>query len=198
MTFNDLVDEVYTLTNRPDLINETKAAVKAATLKAHQTDFYSKDLHEQIVILDDAYNAAYLWSLDYISVISNLRAFKYVRKLDSTDTPGDFITILTPEELFDAYGCSRQDVAYVAGRQLEIKSSTEIYQVILAAYVNPIVTEDNFSSWVADLYPYVIVYEAARIVFKTIGYDEQSAQYNNLVAEQFVLLKTSALTDVGY
>ena len=37
----------HTITNRPDLINETKLAVKAATLKIHQSDYYYRDLIEQ-------------------------------------------------------------------------------------------------------------------------------------------------------
>ena len=195
MTFNELLQEVYAITNRPDLIPESKMAIKAATLKAHQSDFYSKDIYEQYVTLGDT--AAYLWSLDYISLISNLRAFKYVRKLDPEDNPGDFITILTPEEILDTYGASKQDIAYVAGRHLEIKSSTEISTCLLAAYVNPIVQEGAYSSWVASLYPYTIVFEAARVLFKTIGYDEQSATYEKLVAEQFQLLKINATSDVA-
>jgi len=192
-SFNELLQEVYAVTNRPDLISESKMAIKAATLKAHQSDFYSKDIYEQYVTLGD--EASYLWSLDYISLISNLRSFKYVRKLDPEGTPGDFITILSPEEVLDTYGASRQDIAYVAGRILEIKSSTEINTCLLAAYVNPIVAEGSYSSWVADLYPYVIVFEAARVLFKTIGYDEQSAAYNQLVGEQYQILRTNALPD---
>jgi hypothetical protein len=46
-TFSELCSEVHTLTNRPDLVNETKLAVKAATLKLHQKDFFYKDISEQ-------------------------------------------------------------------------------------------------------------------------------------------------------
>jgi hypothetical protein len=48
------------------------------------------------------------------------------------------------------------------------------------------------------MYPYAIIYEACRVLFKTIGYDEQSSAYTSLVAEAYEQLKTSALTDVGY
>ena len=44
-TFAELVADVKILTNRPDLDAEIKLAVKAATLKAHHTDFYPKDLY---------------------------------------------------------------------------------------------------------------------------------------------------------
>ena len=45
-SFTSLLNDVYTITNRPDLIAETKLAVKQATLKMHQSDYYPKDLFE--------------------------------------------------------------------------------------------------------------------------------------------------------
>ena len=46
MTLAELIAEVYLLTNRPDRVAMTTSAVKAATLKAHKSDFFSKDIHE--------------------------------------------------------------------------------------------------------------------------------------------------------
>lgn len=195
MTFDELLAEVYVLTNRPDLIAETKSAVKAATLKAHQSDFYSKDIYETVIT---APTAAYVHSIDYPAIITNFRALKYIRKLDATGNPTDFITVITPEEVLDSYGTAKSDIAYIAGRVIELRSSTEVQKLLLGCYVFPIIAETSYGSWVAELFPYAIVYEAARVVFKTIGYDEQTAQYEKLVAEQFTLLRQSALSDVGY
>lgn len=196
MTFDELVAEVYILTNRPDLEAVTKSAVKAATLKAHQTDFYSKDIHEQGVEFP---TADYIQSLDYINLISNFRAIKYIRRVeDETDDVGQFFAILTPDELLDSYGVNKTNIAYVAGRVLEIRSSVSFSKMLLGAYVLPIITETGYSSWIAEQHPYAIIKEAARVVFKTIGYDEQSATYERLVAEELTLLRMSGLSDVGY
>lgn len=196
MTFNELLSEVYLLTNRPDLVNETKAAVKAATLKAHQSDFFSKDIHETGV---EFVTSDYVQSFDYISFISNFRSFKYARRVeDANDSTGKFFTILTPEETLDSYGINKTDIAYVAGRILEIRSSVAFRYMLLGCYVFPIVREAEFSSWIAELYPYAVIYEAARVIFKTIGHDEKSRAYDTFVAEQYLLLKQSALSDVGY
>ena len=51
-TLTDLCAYVYTITNRPDLFTETKLAVKAATLKMHQSDYYYRDLLEQGIAFD--------------------------------------------------------------------------------------------------------------------------------------------------
>jgi len=196
MTFDELVAEVYTLTNRPDLVAETKSAVKVATLKAHQSDFFSKDIYETGVEFD---TSDFLHSLDYISLISNFRAFKYFRRVESAnDTYGYDLTVLTPDELLDSYGVHKTDVAYVAGRVLEIRSAVDFQYGLMGCYVNPIVREGAYTSWIAEQIPYAIIFEAARVVFKAIGYDEQSTSFERLTAEQYALLRTSALSDVGY
>ena len=196
MTFDELVEEVYLLTNRRDLEAETKSAVKAATLKAHKTDFYSKDIHETGV---EFTSSSYRQSLDYISLISNFRALKYLRRVeDETDDEGKFFDIITPEETIDAYGENRTDIAYVAGRVLEIRASVEFSKCLLGCYVLPIVRETDYSSWIAEQHPYAIIYEAARVVFRAIGWNEEANAFGRLLAEEYALLKQSGLTDVGY
>ena len=46
-TYQELYDDVVTITKRPDLAAETALAIRAATLKLHQSDFYFKDLFEK-------------------------------------------------------------------------------------------------------------------------------------------------------
>jgi hypothetical protein len=196
MTLTELIAEVYVLTNRPDLVAETASAIKAATLKAHKTDFYSKDIYQTGISFT---SLEYRQSLEYITLFSNFRAFKYLRKADSaTDDSGVFFEVITPEEVIDSYGINRTDIAYVAGRVLEMRSSTLFQYGLLGCYVLPIVTTAGYSSWVAEQSPFAIIYEACRVIFKSIGYDEQSNTFTRLVAEEYELLKLSALSDVGY
>ena len=163
MTFDELVAEVYLITNRPDLVNETNSAVKAATLKAHKSDFYSKDIFETGVEFD---TTDFRQSLDYITLVSNFRSLSYFRRVeDELDDKGQFFDIITPLEILDSYGLGRTDIAYVAGRVLEIRSSVSFKFALLGAYVSPVVREGAYLSWVAEQFPYAIVYEAARVVF---------------------------------
>lgn len=196
MTFDELVAEVYLITNRADLDDLTKSAVKAATLKAHKSDFYSKDIFESGIEFD---TADFRQSLDYVSLFSNWRALKYFRRVDSaTDDVGAFLEVITPEEVIDSYGCNKVDIAYVAGRVLEIRAAVEFQHALIGAYVLPVVREGAYLSWVAEQFPYAIVYEAARVVFRTIGQMEESNAQAQLVAEEYAELKLSALSDVGY
>lgn len=196
MTFTELLTEIYAITGRSDLESMTKSAVKAATLKAHQTDFYSKDIYETPVQFD---STTYTHSLDIISLIPNYRALKYIRKYTVSDaSSGDFISVITPEEVLDKYNRELTDVCYVAGRNIEIKSSTEFNTILVGCYVAPIVVEATYSSWIAELYPYAIVHEAARFIFGAIAMDTEKKSQESMVAEAYLQLKTNALADIGY
>jgi len=195
MTFAELLQEVYDLTGRSDRVAETKSAIKAATLKAHKLDFFSKDIFETGIEFTET---NFKQSLDVFNLISNYRALKYLKRVtDENDEKGKAFTVITPEETLDSYGRNKSDVVYVAGRVLEIRSSVTFDKLLMGCYVFPVITEATYASWVADLYPYAIIFEAARIVFKTLSDAEQVAAYKELVSEEYVELRASAVTDVG-
>lgn len=198
-----LLTETYALTARPDLVAETTAAVKAATLKMHQCEYFPKDIYETGIQFS---SSAYIQQLAYKSVVPLWRSLKYLRKFDitkasndsSAGTPGIQFKLISPEISLDSYGVEKVDVVYLAGLNLSIKSSAPFQYALLGCYVLPDITDANFSSWIADEHPYAIEFEAARVVFKTIGHDEESRAYDALVAEQVANLKTSQILAVGY
>ncbi len=198
MNFEQLLAEVYIITNRPELVAETSSAIRLATLKAHHSDFFSHDIVERQVKFDEC---LFKQSIDLYSLAGNYRAAKYFRLTDAAncdDVIGPFIEMITPDEILDSYGRNRVNVSYVAGRMLEIRAGVEFDTAVFGFYVNPIVTPSgSYGSWVANVHPGAIINEAARVIFKMIGYDEQSAQYNTLVAEEYALLKITGLSDIG-
>lgn len=196
MTFDELKEEVFLLTNRRDRVAETESAIRAATIKAHKSDFYARDIFETGIQFP---TSDYRQQLDYTQFISNFRAFKYFRRAeDAEDDSGPFFEIITPDAILDSYGINRTNIAYVAGRILEIRSDVEFQFGLLGVYVLPIVRTGAYSSWVAEQQPYVIIYESVRTLFKSFGQDEESATYTRLVAEEYNLLQASAISDVGY
>lgn len=190
-TFAELVSDVMTLTNRPYLVDETKLAVRMATLKAHQSDYYPKDIFETGISWTEP---AFIQSIEYRTLIPRWRAFKYLRKY-SNGAPAGFFNILTPEETLDGYGINRENICYLAGEMLEIRSDTQDTNMILGCYVNPITTENGYSSWIAQDHPWAIVFEAARIVFRNVGSIDESNSMRQEVAEQYQILKQEV---VGY
>jgi hypothetical protein len=195
-TFTELLAEVYAITNRPDLVVETKTAIKAATLKAHNLDFFYKDIFETSLQWDAA---AYLQTFEYRSYIPRWRSLKYIRKFDVTsDTPGEFFTILDPTDILDKNSVHKDNAAYVAGEILKLRSATTFDYALMGCYLQPDITEDSYSSWIAVEFPYVIVFEAAAAVFKMVGFDEQSATWRQENSIWLQELKNSNIVAVGY
>ena len=197
-TFTELVTDVMKLTKRPDLVEETKLAVRQATLKAHHSDYYYKDILE----ISFRFNTpASLQSLDYRALVPRYRSLKYLRRFDASypdAIPFRFLKILDPNEALDQYSYVQSEVAYVAGSYIQLRGSSDLDGMIMGCYIHPDTTEVSYNSWIALDHPYAIVYEAALTVFKTIGYDEQAAMYERLVAQQLVELKMSNIQAEGY
>lgn len=196
-TLTSIINDVYTLTNRPDLVGETLLAVRNSTLKAHRTDFYPKDFVETGITFDYAQSQQVL---EYKTLVPRWRALKYIRKFYGDTTqgcPGEFLTVITPEEVLDSYSVNREDVCYLAGMDLKIRTREKLTHFLLGCYINPDVTPENYCSWIADEQPAAILYDAAATIFKTIGFDEQNAAYQNLISAEYSLLKQNILA-TGY
>lgn len=189
--FADLVTEVMAVTGRPDLVTQTNSAVRSATLSAHTFDYFPKDLFETAIqwqVPD------YVQSLDYKLLVPRWRAFKYLRKYDATalDTrtaAGDFLDLIQPDVVLDSYDLARENVCYLAGDRLEIRSTTKDTYSLLGCYIYPTVTEVNYSSWIAQEFPYAIIYTAASILYNQTGYTEEVRNMQGLAAIQFQLLQ---------
>lgn len=222
MQYNDLVSNVYTLTNRPDLVAETATAVAAATLRAHHFDFFYKDLVEQAL----TFNVLQFWQHIPLSTFPNFRALKYIRKFYPGTGPfnppaqdnspsnlpplygtyydpganlpdGRFFKIITPEEVLDAYFINKIDVAYVAGQTINCRSGDNFQNALVGYYAHPNILPATYNSWIAVEHPYAIIFAAAAIVFKTIGYDEQNQQYQQLMQDELMMVQMSNITAIG-
>lgn len=199
--FNQLVQDVITITNRPDLVAETQLAVKSATLQLHRQDFFYKDIFEAAIKFD---KKGYLQAIEYRKLFPRYRALKYLRKYypDSatSNSVGPLMTIVTPEQIMDGYGADRTDIVYGAGELLQVKSSTEIEYALMGVYRNPEVsTPELYSSWVADEAPFAVIYQAASIVFGTSLRDSKGQNANaEQAAMEFQQVKNSNILAQGY
>lgn len=192
--FADLLNDVYDITKRPDLVAETKLAIRMATLKLHHSDFYPQDLDE----VGFSWNTpAFVQSFEFKTILPYFRALKYLRKV-SSGVAGDFFKIITPDQVLDSYRRDKVNVCYVAGRMIEIKSSTQDTDMLIGYYKDPNVTETGYSSWIADNADHVIIMETAATIFKMIGFDEQASQFNKLTDLGVAELRTNYLQGMGY
>jgi hypothetical protein len=196
MNLTELQQEVYNITNRPDLVNETLTAIRSATLKIHQSDYFYKDMFETGIAFPAP---ALVQQIDYRALIPRWRSLKYLRKTDLTGTEqGQFYDIIQPESVLDQYQTSRADVCYVAGAVIQVRSSVDLQYAILGCYLNPDVTVSGFSSWVALDHPFAIINKAAASVFKMIGETEQFTAYTRLAEEAELDVARSNIQAQGY
>jgi hypothetical protein len=178
--FSDTVDKVYTFTNRSDLVAETALAVRQATLSAHRSDFYPRDLTEiQLTLTPDS-----IFQLDIPTYFPSWRNFAYIRPYDTTSqTPAPFLlSFLAPDAIFDEYLVEKVNVAYVAGTNLNIKLQGDYGGFLVGYYKNPVLSPDSsYDSWIASDHDAIIVLDAAIKIFGMIGYEEAAARLRRLL-----------------
>lgn len=225
-TIQELMNYVYTETNRPDLVQETQSAVLASIMKMHGLDFFPRDVQSGLIVFD---TTAYIQELD-VSSIPRFRAFKAIRKWDpsfaqyqqnptllpplqnnSIGLPYNeqlalgFIRILDVDDVLDDYNTEKVDVGYLAGTTFYIKSSTSFQQAFCHWYAYPQMdfanNFANFNSWIAENHPYAIIYDAASSILQKIGQTDAARKYDSpqggLVADQINNLRISATTLLG-
>ncbi len=181
--FDDTLAEVYTLTGRPDLVAETKIALRQATLAAHLSEVFPRDRVEIPLTL----TSAQIFQLDIPTYFPNWRSFAYIRPYDLTT--GSFSDIIigpdqfiAPDGIFDEYLIEKVNVAYVAGNNLNIRLSAAYGGLVVGYYQRPVLTPDAaYESWIAREHPAVVILDAAKRVLDIIGYQEAAARLGILL-----------------
>ena len=179
--YDSILADVLTLTNRPDLTAETGIALRSATLSVHSKAAYPRDCTTQLVKIP---NASYLTSIDAQLLLPRLRGLSRIQLVDVNYVPLEFpaIEIIEIDDIKDAeYKVYRNDVAYIAGTAVNIRSTVLGYGFLVEYFQLPNVRRDSYNSWIAQLAPDVIVYTAAALVFATNGNEEKSKSYLSYV-----------------
>lgn len=198
MNFEELTKEVIVITKRPDLLERIQGAVKAATLKMHHSDFYYRDIYEVAVEFSEE---GILQNFIPTEVAPLFRKIKYVRFWNGgvDGTPGRFLENIQIENSNDQYGYIKSDVFYMAGQKLQIRTTSAVKHVLFGCYLHPVITPaSSYKSWIADEYPYAIVYEAARTIFRSIGFQEQANEYSQLTSEILSEIRLSCVDDTPW
>lgn len=198
-TLAALLADVYSLTNRPDLVAESTLAVKAATLKAHQSDYFFRD---QVAGSFNFANPALFVQQFDVSTLTRWRAWAYLQNFDPLITPYQnsnsyVFEIIASNDLIDNYRILKQNSAYQVGTACNIRCAAALATLYYGYFQNPDITNAANMGWISDNHPYAIIIPAARMVFKTIGYDEQYRAYEDMEREQIAELKISNITPVG-
>lgn len=186
--------DVMTIVKRPDLVDAVALHIKNAILKVHSLDYWKPDLYEnafQFAV------AATQYALDTKTLVSRWKKISYLNVIDPIT--GRVIKALKPIDILntiDSYNTIKDYVFYEAGGFLQIRASGSETTYNFGAYLYPDVTL-NTPSWIVQGVPSAIHYEAARTLFKTIGFDEQSSKMDTLFQEAMAQVRLIGLPTIG-
>lgn len=183
--FDQMVDDVVTLTARPDLAAETAVAVRTATNNCHFCDAFPRDMQSMAVqVLAPTYTS----QLDVPTLFPRLRGLSALTVLGEDLSPLLFSPATRPEvielgDVYDEYGALRNNVAYLAGDKLNIRTAVPAYGYLVEWFKAPATRREDYTSWIAQLYPDAILYWAASLVLSTNGNEEKAAKYMQMTQQ---------------
>lgn len=200
MDLATLQTEVQAITKRPDLTAQTLSAVQKATLRLHCLDYWARDaIDATITWAAPAYQQSWNYKTGP-SANARWRALRYAVKAASNGDP--YGTPLQHWEpgigTYDSYGNQKVDVFYQSGNSYLFQFSDLPPKLLVGGYLFPDVSSGGYTSWIADEHPYAIIYDAARTILSSIGFNDVAAQVAGDLAIEIANLKTTGVQAVGY
>lgn len=170
-TFTQLYDLIVDYTKRPELITLTKAALKAATVRAHTSGFFYRDAmsNSQSLVLDPS--KVWIDIPNVYSLINNLRAIQCVQMLqESNDFPLQTLEYVDRQDIWRPNSNSLKTGVYtLEGSTLRLYPNFLTNRIKIEGFVLPVVTEVGFSSWIANDFAEDLAMWAASIVHARTG-----------------------------
>lgn len=194
-TFAKLESLVVAQTRRPEIPAVTQAAIRTATMRAHHTDFFPKDVAVGTITYSPN-SAIFRDFADVSSTLTRLRSIKSLQGLEAVSmAPVESFEYRELDDVYDAEGNRRPSIYNIIGDTLRIYPQTQTGLVQVYYYQNPSVTEDIYYSWIADMYPDELAAWAAAIVFARTGFAEmaQEFQRNHIAPFKEMLISSHLL-----
>jgi hypothetical protein len=192
-TFAELESLVIEQTRRPEISSVTKAAIRTATLRAHHTDFFPRDLASGPLTYTLSSIAQFYDFPNISQTLLRLRSLKLIHGIDAvTSVPVEQLEFREADDLFDADGNRRPHIYTLVGDTLRIYFSAPTGAATAFFYQNPQTSEAQYSSWIADTYPDELAAWAAGIVFARTGFTEMAQQFQELHVRPFKELLISS------
>lgn len=198
-TFAEMEALVVGQTRRSEVPAITQAAIRTATLRAHHTDFFPRDL--TMGQLDYAPSST-SYSYDFANVqnfFPRLRAFQLMQSVDPIAlVPVEELEFRDIDDLYTAEGEMRMHVYTMIGDTLRLYPSAPTGKFSAYYFRNPVTQASGYSSWIADEYPDELAMWAAAIVWARTGFADMATDAQRTHVQPFKeLLISSHLFTTG-
>jgi hypothetical protein len=193
ITFAEMEELVVEQTRRPEVPAITKSAIRNATLRAHHVDFFPRDLAEYNLPFTVSSTAFYYDFPDIHTQLERLRSIKTIRMLDPVnEIPTEELEFREVDDLYQSDGCRRPSIYTLQGDTLRVYAQRPTGLMAAFYYRNPNVSEAQYSSWIANMYPDDLAMWAASIVFARVGFTEMAQQVVQTNVNPFQALLVSS------
>jgi hypothetical protein len=190
-TWQELLDEIYVLTNRSDLVAETGLALRQAVRIGHKSGKFWRDLQETTVPV----LSAQVQEIDIPSYMPSFRAIALIRGETNDQIQFSPVGI---DDLLDNDGYNRTNVYWGVGSKLMLRAATPELNYRVMYYKYPIVFPTaQFNSWIADQHADFLILWSAVNVLSSIGEQEIKSRLEPLAAVELAELQKSNIEIVG-
>ena len=200
-TIASLTTLIVEQTRRPEIPAVTLAALKAAVLRAHHTDFFPRDLvTERLTYTLPAATPIYQDFPSISTLLPALRNFEAVMSIDpASNVEVEKLEYRDIQDRYQADGTQRTSMYNLLGDTLRCYFQAWTGALDVYYYKNPIITDTDVTSWIADTYPDEIAAWAAGIVFARTGFTEQAQAFQELHVKPFkeLLINSHILGEVN-
>ena len=177
-TFAEMETLVVGQTRRPEVTAVTQAAIRTATLRAHHTDFFNRDLATGTLTYTASSTASFYDFADISTTLTRMRAFQLLQCVDNvTLIPSENLGYRELQDLYDSDNMLRTSMYTMIGDTLRVYPVAATGKLNAYFYRNPVTTEAGYSSWIANEYPDELAIWAAAIVFARTGFAEMAQDF---------------------
>lgn len=177
-TFAEMESLVVAQTRRPEVTAVTQAAIRTATLRAHHTDFFRRDLASATLSYAPSSSVFFYDFTDVSSSLLRLRSLQLLQCVDAnTLLPTEELGYRELQDLYDSDNVLRQSMYTLIGDTLRVYPLSATGKLTAYYYQNPITDSTNYASWIANEYPDELAMWAAAIVFARTGFAEMAADF---------------------
>lgn len=173
MDYKEILQAVIVNTNRPELLAETEQAIRRATLKMHNLDYFLADLSEGKMAITPSLKPR----IDLSVFGTRFRKFAALHSSNSGEV-SEPLEVLEPSPFT---GNSNKAGYYSLGGSLVLQNCGLVDSIVFQFYSNPVVEAGRYDSWIATKHPYAIIDEASKNVFMSVGNAEKANYFAMLV-----------------
>lgn len=189
MKLADIVKAVTARTKRLDKVDEITLSVRKAIKMVHSAAYFPMDVVEEEVDLNGTH------SNFKIPLPPRIRKFIAVAPLAVNGLPIPITTLtgmydyISPTDVINSFHERRNDVYYVTGATLSIKSSVGAQKLYVSFYALPEVADLDLETWLMREHESVFIDAALSDFYQIIGRDKhaRSSKQEMLMALQSII-----------